>query len=249
MQPIVEIRDGSKKFIIRHNRSHSLKTSFVGLFHERWRERREEFWALRSIDLAIEPGESVGIMGPNGSGKSTLLRLMARTIYPTSGDVIVRGHVAPIIEIGVGFHYELTGRENIYLSCSLYGLDRRQIDDIYPAIVHFSELDEFIDVPVKNYSSGMYARLGFSIGVHLDSDILLIDEALAVGDGQFQQKCHDRIRKIRGQGKTIVLVSHSPDAIRTICERAILLERGEIVYSGEARDVAEAYTAVCKVQA
>ena len=247
MRPILEVREVSKKFIIRHNPSHSLKTSFVGLFHERWRERREELWALRAIDLNIEPGESVGLMGPNGSGKTTLLRLMARTIYPTSGDVIVRGRVAPIIEIGVGFHYELTGRENIYLSCSFYGLTRNQIDKIYPGIVDFSELEEFIDVPVKNYSSGMYARLGFSIGVHLDSDILLIDEALAVGDAQFQQKCKEHISAIRRRGKTIVLVSHSSDAIRTMCDRAILLEQGEIVYSGSARDVAEAYTGLCKI--
>jgi ABC-2 type transport system ATP-binding protein/lipopolysaccharide transport system ATP-binding protein len=239
----LEIRDVSKKFVIRHNRSDSLKSKFVGLFHERWRERREDFWALRGIDLNVQPGEAVGLMGPNGSGKSTLLRLMARTIHPTWGEVIVRGRVAPIIEIGVGFHYELTGRENVYLSSSLYGLTRGEIDRIYSSIVEFSELGEFMDVPAKNYSSGMYARLGFSIAVHLDPDILLIDEALAVGDAHFQQKCQKRMMEFRRRGKTIVLVSHSADAIRMLCDRACLLEHGAIVYSGRVNEVAEAYDA------
>lgn len=241
MRPAIEICDVWKRFIIRHNRTDSLKSKFVGLFHERYREWREEFWALRGIQLTIEPGKALGLIGPNGSGKSTLLRLIARTLYPTKGEVVVHGRVAPMIEIGLGFHYELTGRENVYLSASLYGLTHQEINHIYPQIVEFSELEEFIDVPVKNYSTGMYARLGFSIAVHLDPDILLIDEVLAVGDAHFQKKCLERMLEFRRRDKTIIFVSHSPDAVRTLCDWACLLSRGAVVEAGEVNKVLEAY--------
>jgi ABC-type polysaccharide/polyol phosphate transport system ATPase subunit len=171
-------------------------------------------------------------MGPNGSGKSTLLRLIARALYPTRGEIIIRGRVAPMIEIGLGFHHELTGRENVYLSASLYGLTRRDTSRIYPKIVEFSELEEFIDVPVKNYSTGMYARLGFSIAVHLEPDILLIDEVLSVGDEHFQERCTDRMLEFRRQGRTMLFVSHNPVAVEMICDRVCLLSHGNIVEAG-----------------
>lgn len=241
MLPAIEVRNVWKQFIVRHNRADSLKERFIGLFNRRYREHCEPFWALRDINLTIEHGEALGLIGPNGSGKSTLLRLIARTLYPTKGEIIVRGRVAPMIEIGVGFHHELTGQENIYLNASLYGLTRREIDRIYNDIVDFSELGEFIDVPVKNYSTGMYARLGFSIAVHLDPDILLIDEVLAVGDEHFQKKCLERMMEFRRRGKTIVFVSHSAEAIKKICDRACLLSQGMIKAFGEVASVLEAY--------
>lgn len=237
----IEVRNVWKQFIIRHNRADSLKERFIGLFNRRYREHCEPFWALRDINFTVERGEALGLIGPNGSGKSTLLRLIARTLYPTKGEIIVRGRVAPMIEIGVGFHHELTGQENIYLNASLYGLTHREVDRIYGDIVEFSELGEFIDVPVKNYSTGMYARLGFSIAVHLDPDILLIDEVLAVGDERFQKKCLERMMDFRRQGKTIVFVSHNPAAIKQICDRACLLLQGALMALGEVTSVLEAY--------
>lgn len=243
MRPAIEIRDVWQRFFIRHNRTDSLKGKFVGLFHERYRERREEFWALRGINLTVKTGEALGLIGPNGCGKSTLLRLIARTLYPTRGEIEVRGRVAPMIEVGVGFHSELTGHENIYLNASLYGLTGRQIDRVYDAIVGFSELGEFIDVPVKNYSTGMYARLGFSVAVHLDPDVLLIDEVLAVGDEHFQKKCLERMLDFRRRGKTIVFVSHSPAPLQMLCDRACLLTQGMMIAVGEVDQVLEAYKA------
>lgn len=241
MAAAIEVRHVWKRFTIRHNRADSLKERFVGLFNRRYRERREIFWALREINLTVEPGEALGLIGPNGSGKSTLLRLIARTLYPTQGEIIVRGRVAPMIEIGVGFHQELTGHENIYLNASLYGLTRREVDRLYRDIVEFSELGEFIDVPVKNYSTGMYARLGFSIAVHLDPDILLIDEVLAVGDERFQKKCMERMMEFRRRGKTILFVSHNATAVKQLCDRAYLLAQGMVVALGGVASVLEAY--------
>lgn len=243
MLPAIEVRNVWKQFLVRHNRADSLKERFIGLFNKRYREHCEPFWALRDISFTVERGEALGLIGPNGSGKSTLLRLIARTLVPTKGEIIVRGRVAPMIELGVGFHHELTGQENIYLNASLYGLTRREIDRIYKDIVDFSELGEFIDVPVKNYSTGMYARLGFSIAVHLDPDILLIDEVLAVGDEHFQKKCLERMMEFRRRGKTIVFVSHSAEAIKKLCDRACLLSQGTITAIGEAAPVLEVYEA------
>ncbi|MFQ5851916.1 MAG: ABC transporter ATP-binding protein [Candidatus Binatia bacterium] len=248
MTTAIQICDVWKRFIMRHNRSNALKMRFLGLFFERYRERREAFWALKGINLAIEEGEAVGLVGPNGSGKSTLLYLIARTLVPTKGEVVVRGRVAPMIQIGLGFNPELTGRENVYLSASLYGLTHREIDEIFDEIVEFSELHDFIHAPVKNYSTGMNARLGFSVAVHLDPDILLLDEVLAVGDERFQKKCMKRMLEFRRRGKTIIFVSHSPDAVRTICDRACLLSQGSIVEAGNVDRVLDAYQAEMGVE-
>lgn len=237
----IEVRNLWKSFVIRHNRSDSLKERFIGMFDGSRRERRETFWALKGIDLQVARGEMVGIIGPNGSGKTTLLSLIARTLYPTKGELIVNGEVAPLIEIGVGFHPELTGQENIYLNASLYGLSRKQINQIYDDVVSFSELEEFIDVPVKNYSSGMYMRLGFSIAIQLDPDILLVDEVLAVGDEAFQHKCLDKMQEFKERRGTIVFVSHSLGLVSELCDRAYLLLEGRVVLDGVAKDVVSKY--------
>ena len=238
---VIEVGKLWKSFVIRHNRSDSLKERFIGMFDGHRRERREIFWALKDINLQVAKGETVGIIGPNGSGKSTLLSIIAKTFYLTKGKLIVNGTVAPLIEIGVGFHPELTGQENIYLNASLYGLSRKQINQIYDDVVSFSELGEFIDVPVKNYSSGMYMRLGFSIAIQLNPDILLVDEVLAVGDKAFQKKCLDKMQQFRERGGTILLVSHNLGLVSELCDRAYLVMNGRIMMEGVAKDVVSMY--------
>jgi ABC-2 type transport system ATP-binding protein len=238
---IVEVQDLWKSFYIRHNRNDSLKERFISLFDGRRRERREVFWALKGVNLEVAQGEMVGIIGPNGSGKSTLLRVIAGILRPTKGSVTVRGSVAPLIEIGVGFHPELTGQENIYLNASLYGLTRKEIDRIYDEVVEFSGLEDFIDVPVKNYSTGMYMRLGFAIAIQLDMDILLVDEVLAVGDEAFQRKCLAKMQEFKERGKTILFVSHALELVSELCDRAYLLVNGQVILEGVAREVVACY--------
>jgi ABC-type polysaccharide/polyol phosphate transport system ATPase subunit len=245
----VELRGISKAFVLRHNRASHVKVRLIGMFKPRYRERLETFWALRGIDLQVRAGECVGVIGPNGSGKSTLLRILASIYRPTDGEVIVRGRVAPMIELGVGFQPDLTGQENVYLNTSLFGLSRRETDVIYPEVVEFSGLGEFIDVPVKNYSTGMYARLGFSVAVHLMPDVLLVDEVLAVGDAEFQRKCLDRIEELRRQGTTIVLVSHNTSMIERMCDRVCLLVRGRLEAEGDPGPVIGRYQAVTSARA
>ncbi|MGQ0569660.1 MAG: ABC transporter ATP-binding protein [Armatimonadota bacterium] len=247
--PAVEVHDVWKQFVLRHNRVETLKGRVLGLFDPRARERQEVFWALQGVTLSVQHGETLGLIGPNGSGKSTLLRLIARTLVATRGRVIVHGRVSPMLEIGIGFHRELTGQENVYLNGSLLGLMRRQVERLYPAIVEFSELEAFIDVPVKNYSSGMQARLGFSIAAHMDPDILLIDEALSVGDAAFQRKCQDRMQQFRARGKTILVVSHSMAAVAALCDRVCLLVHGKVVEIGAPDDTLPRYQALTALPA
>ena len=203
----------------------------------------EEFWALREVSLTIRPGESVAFIGRNGAGKSTLLGLIARAISPTTGRVEVNGRLGALLELGAGFHPELTGRENVYLNASLLGLSRAEIEGQFDAIVAFAELGDFIDVPLRNYSSGMYVRLGFSVAIHIRPEIVLMDEALAVGDAAFQEKCLARIAEIRAAGKTLLFVSHSADLVRHLCPRAIWLDHGRLRGDGPAAEVLEAYHA------
>jgi ABC-2 type transport system ATP-binding protein len=237
----VELRDVSKAFVLRRNRAGDLKVRVLGWVHPAQRERRDPFWALRNLDLQVAAGEFLGLIGPNGSGKSTLLRIIAGIFGPTAGEVIVRGRVVPMIELGAGFHPELSGRENVYLSTSLFGLSTRETGRIYQAIVEFAGLEPFIDVPVKNYSTGMHARLGFSIAVHLDPDVVLVDEVLAVGDESFQRKCTQRMEEMRRRGKTIVLVSHGLASVQKMCDRAALLVAGRLVESGDPEAVVGRY--------
>jgi len=241
----IDIVNVSKAFSIRHNRSNSLKSSFVGIFHPRYQERVEEFWALRDFNLEIQPGESCGIIGRNGSGKSTLLRIIAGIYPPSSGEIRMPKNirVGAMIELGVGFHPELTGRENVFLGASIHGLCRKEIEALYPAIVEFAELEDFMDTAIKNYSSGMHARLGFALAVNLNPDLFIIDEVLSVGDEAFQQKCIKQIEAFQALGKTIIFVSHSIEDVKSICNRACVLDHGSLVYLGETHEAIEHYHA------
>ena len=239
----IDIVNLSKAFSIHYNRSNSLKSTFVGLFHKRYRERVEVFWALQNINVAIQPGESFGIIGRNGSGKSTLLRIIAGIYQPSSGEVRVpkNARIGAMIELGVGFHPELTGRENVFLGASIHGLCRREIEALYPAIVEFSELADFMDTAIKNYSSGMHARLGFALAINLNPSILIVDEVLAVGDEGFQKKCHDTMNRFKAQGKTIIFVSHDPGSVATLCDRVCVLDHGHQLFVGEPEPALEEY--------
>jgi ABC-type polysaccharide/polyol phosphate transport system ATPase subunit len=243
VSPLIEIVNVSKAFIIRHNRSNSLKSSFIGVFHKRFRETRETLWALKNVSLSVRRGETLGLVGRNGSGKSTLLRIVAGIYQPTQGQIRFPNgtRVGAMIELGVGFNLELTGRENIFLGASIHGLKRKEIEEIYPAVVDFSELDSFMDVPVKNYSSGMQARLGFALAVNLRPDVLLVDEILAVGDEVFQKKCLEQMKKFRAEGKTIIFVSHDSETVKKFCDRACLLDHGALLFVGKADEAVEAY--------
>jgi len=228
-RPWVSVEQVSKTFYLRHNRVDSLKGKMVGLFKNRWRQKIEQFDALHEVSFSVAQGESVALLGRNGSGKSTLMQIIAGVLRPTSGRVQARGRIAPLIELGVGFHPELTGEENIYLNASLYGLRNRETAKLYSKITEFSELGHFIDIPVKNYSSGMYMRLAFSVAAHLNPDILLADEILAVGDQAFQEKCHDRIRELQRNGLILVLVTHSMVQAEQFCTRYIRIDQGRVV--------------------
>ncbi|MDH1147173.1 ABC transporter ATP-binding protein [Pseudomonas mosselii] len=188
----------------------------------------QEFWAVRNVSFEIQPGETVGIIGSNGSGKSTLLQMLCGTLNPSSGSIDVKGRIAALLELGAGFNPEFTGRENVYLNAAILGLDRQQIDEQLPAIEAFAEIGEFIEQPVKTYSSGMYVRLAFSVAIHTNPSILVVDEALSVGDARFQAKCMDRIKQMKRDGVSILFVSHDVSAVRTLCDRAIWLDKGTV---------------------
>jgi ABC-type polysaccharide/polyol phosphate transport system ATPase subunit len=239
----IQINNVSKAFIIRHNKADSLKSKVIGVFHKRFREQRETLWALKNVSFKVSPGEAFGLVGRNGSGKSTLLKVIAGIYPPTDGNVRLPNGVrmGAMIELGVGFHPDLTGRENIFLGASIHGLSRKQIEEIYGAVVEFSELEAFMDTPIKNYSSGMHARLGFSLAVNLNPDVLLVDEVLAVGDEAFQKKCEKQIEKFRTAGKTIIFVSHSAEAVKEICDRACVLDHGSLVFLGKADGAIDHY--------
>lgn len=229
---VIAVDKVSKRFVIRKDKS--LKERIVNSALSR--QHREEFWALRDVDLEIGSGTTVGLIGPNGSGKSTLLKAIGGIIQPTSGTVRRRGRLAALLELGAGFHPDLTGRDNVYLNASILGLSRKQTDQYFDSIVDFSGIEKFIDTQVKFYSSGMYVRLAFAVAVHVDPDVLLVDEVLAVGDEPFQRKCMNRIKQFQNEGRTIVLVTHALDQVAEICDRAVVLEHGHVVVDGTARD-------------
>jgi ABC-type polysaccharide/polyol phosphate transport system ATPase subunit len=238
--PIIHFHSVGKRYILHKQRPFLLHETFKRLLGRR--HQQEEFWAVRDIGVTIARGESVGLVGGNGAGKSTMMSLTAGTIAPTLGRVTVTGRISGLLELGAGFHPDLTGRENIYLNASLLGLRREEVEEQFKSIVDFSELHTFIDVPIRNYSSGMHVRLGFAVATHIDPDILLMDEVLAVGDQNFQQKCIARILKFRDEGKTILFVSHSADAVKKLCQRVIWLEKGRIRMEGPTDKVLAAYT-------
>jgi ABC-type polysaccharide/polyol phosphate transport system ATPase subunit len=227
----------SRRFRVYPTRHVTLKEAIVRRKHL----RPVEVWAVRDVSLRIEPGESVGFMGRNGSGKTTFLRLLAGVYKPSGGKLTVTGRVGALLELGAGFHPDFTGRENIYLSASIYGLKRQEVDRRLDGIVDFSELGKFIDLPVRTYSAGMYMRLAFSIATNVDADILLLDEVFAVGDEAFQRKCVDRILQYKERGKTIAFVSHSGAAVERMCDRAVLLRQGAMEYDGETSEAIRRY--------
>lgn len=240
-QPLITINDVSKRFRLHTAQQRSLQESFIRLFQRQQLNEDDYFWALRNVSLTINAGDCIGIIGPNGSGKSTLLKLITGIIEPNSGSARVQGRMSSLLELGAGFHPDLTGRENIFLNASIYGLSTKEIKARLDQIIEFSELEEFIDMPVKRYSSGMYVRLGFAVAIHTDPDILLVDEVLAVGDAHFQNKCIDSVMKFRRRGGTLLLVSHGLESIQSICNRAIWFEKGEVQADGEPVDVVMAY--------
>ncbi len=238
---IISIRNVSKKFKIYHEKNLNIKYAALNFLARNKSSKYSEFWALKNINLDIKKGETIGIIGENGSGKSTLLKLITGILYPDQGDILKKGKIAALIEIGAGFHSELSGRENIKINASILGFSKKETDDNLEKIIEFSGLKKFIDNPIKTYSSGMYVRLGFSIAIHVNPDILLVDEVLSVGDENFQKKCLRKIDKFRKQGKTIVLVSHDLSTIQKICNRVVLIDKGMLVSQGNPLDVISQY--------
>jgi ABC-type polysaccharide/polyol phosphate transport system ATPase subunit len=228
----IEIDHVSKRFRLFREKPSSLKARLISS-----RSRAEDFWALRDVSFEVREGESLGLIGHNGSGKTTLLKVIAGILRPTEGSVRMHGRMAALLELGAGFHPELTGRENVYLNASFLGLTRKDTDRVYEDIVDFAEIPDFMDNQVKFYSSGMLVRLGFAVAVHVDPEILLVDEVLAVGDEAFQAKCLNRIRSFQAEGRTIVLVTHALDTVRQVCDRAVMLDHGELYAKGNPLDV------------
>jgi ABC-2 type transport system ATP-binding protein len=241
MGAVIECQNVSKSFILRSNRQSLLKDRVLSIVRPQLREERQTFWALNDVSFHVEDGESFGIIGPNGAGKTTLLRIIAGIFEPTSGSVRRVGRLAPLLAIGVGFHPELTGRENIYLSAALFGFTTREIRAVESVIIGFSELGRFIDLPTKNYSSGMHLRLGMSIALEVKPDIFLIDEVLAVGDEHFRMKCLTRLAEERRSGRTFLVASHNLQFIEETCDRAALFIEGQAVFVGKGRQAVRRY--------
>ena len=238
---IVEVDKVSKRFWMHQDRPRSFQDLALTLFRRGRRQAREEFWALRDVTFSVQPGEAVALIGENGSGKSTCFKLLTRIIEPTSGTISVKGRVSALLELGAGFHPELTGRENVFLNCAILGMPRREVQKRFDSIVGFAEMERFIDVPVKFYSSGMYVRLAFATAINVDAEVLVFDEVLAVGDQSFQARCIERINELKNTGITILFVSHDLDAVRSLCPRAIWLDGGKLCADGPTESVATQY--------
>lgn len=228
-QIAIDVNHVTKKFKVYYDRPNTLKEKLVFLR----KNKREEKLVLNDVSLKIEKGESVALIGLNGCGKSTLLKMMTKIIYPTKGEITVTGKLTSLLELGAGFHPDFTGRENIYFNASIFGLSRKEIENRIDWIIGFSELSEYIDSPVRTYSSGMYMRLAFSIAINVDADVLLIDEILAVGDKYFQEKCFKKLEELKQSGKTIVVVSHDFSSIKKICDRAVWIKDGVVKEDGK----------------
>ena len=239
MDHIIDVRDVSMRFIMELEKTDTIKEYFLKMVQRKL--KFAEFPALKHVSFSIDPGESVALIGANGSGKSTMLKIIAGVMQPTEGEVRVGGSIAPLIELGAGFDMDLTARENIFLNGALLGYGREEMSRNFDEIVDFSELHEFIDVPVRSYSSGMVARLGFSIATQVKADILVVDEILAVGDYSFQQKCHRRMAQMLEGGTTLLFVSHDADQVKKLCNRAIWLDHGNVMADGPSETVCESY--------
>ena len=236
---IIEVKDVSMKFNLMEERVDNLKEYIVRFF--KGNLFYNEFTALQNVSFSVKRGDVVGFVGLNGAGKSTLLKIVAGILKPTSGSVIVKGEIAPLIEVGAGFDSELTARENIYLNGAILGHSHEFLEQHFDSIIDFAELRQFVDVPVKNFSSGMYARLGFAIATEIKPDILIVDEVLSVGDYRFQEKCEKRIKEMIDKGTTVIIVSHSIDSIKKICNKALWLENGRIKAAGSAKMICKKY--------
>ncbi|MEP7167924.1 MAG: polysaccharide ABC transporter ATP-binding protein [Bacteroidota bacterium] len=243
MKPILEIQNISKKFKISHQQQQaylSLRDSLSSIF-KRNKNTSEDFWALKDINFQVQQGVSLGIIGKNGAGKSTLLKILSRITPPTSGKITSRGRIASLLEVGTGFHPELSGRENIFLNGSILGMKRKEIEKKFDEIIDFAGTEKFLDTPLKHYSSGMQLRLAFAVAAFLEPEILVIDEVLAVGDAEFQKKCLGKMEEVGKSGKTILFVSHNMQIINKLCQKAILLHKGQIQFSGKTEDVVNYY--------
>ena len=230
-----------KSFNVYLDKANTIKEKLLFLFSRNKKEKRE---VLKGINLKIKKGEAVALIGVNGSGKSTLLKLMTKIIYPNKGKITTNGKLTSMLELGAGFHPDFSGRENIYFNASIFGLTRKEIDERIDKIIEFSELQDFIDNPVRTYSSGMYMRLAFSVAINVDADILLIDEILSVGDQHFQEKCFNKMKELKNEGKTMVFVTHSMHSVKEFCTRAVWLHEGEIRMDGDTESVVEEYLKV-----
>ncbi len=239
MEYAVEVKDVSKRFKLYHENVRSLKEKVL-FFRSRG---YEEFWALKDVSFSVGKGRSLGIIGANGSGKTTMLKCMTKILFPTNGEIITHGTNAALLELGAGFQPDLTGRENIFLNGSILGLSRKEVEKRFDDIVAFAELEQVIDNHVRNYSSGMFVRLGFAIAINVDPDILIIDEVLAVGDEAFQRKCLEKIDSIRESGRTIIFVTHNVDVTKEICDYVVMLDHGKIIKEGDPKDVVNFYHA------
>lgn len=252
--PVINVEKLAKAYTITHKNysgeglRHYLTDQFANLFKQRQEKSKEVFWALRDVSLSLNKGEVLGIVGHNGAGKSTLLKLLSRITEPTKGRITLNGRVASLLEVGTGFHPELTGRENIFLNGAILGMRKAEIIQKLDEIVEFSEIEKFLDTPVKRYSSGMYVRLAFAVAAHLEPEILLVDEVLAVGDAKFQKKCLGKMEEVSASsGRSILFVSHNMAAISKLCEKAVLLEKGRIKAYGNAEEITKAYLMQCDI--
>ena len=238
----IKVLNVTKHFKLYYDKPNTLKERLVNI----GRNKTEKRIVLKNINLTINKGETVALVGTNGSGKSTLLKLMTKIIYPNKGQLITNGKLTSLLELGAGFHPDFTGRENIYFNASIFGLTRAEIEKRIDEIVDFSELGDYIDSPVRTYSSGMYMRLAFSIAINVDAEILLIDEILAVGDQHFQEKCFSKLEELKKSDKTIVIVTHDLNSVKKLCSRAIWIYEGEVKMDGNPREVIEEYLKVCQ---
>lgn len=239
---VIQVSHVSKNFKVFFDKANTLKERLLFFNRNSYESRK----ILKDINLSVHHGEVVALVGTNGSGKSTLLKLMTQIIYPTKGKISIKGKLVSLLELGAGFHQDFSGRENIYFNASIFGLNRREIDERLDDIIRFSELEEYIDNPIRTYSSGMYMRLAFSIAINVDADILLIDEILAVGDEHFQTKCYNKLEELKKQGKTIVIVTHNLNVVKKFCDRTVWLYDGRIKMDGNSKEVVEAYVNATK---
>src|SRR5690554_1896367 len=236
----ISIQNLSKSYIIGKQKESSFRHALANVFKKRMK-KGEHFWALKDVSFDVKQGEVMGIVGKNGAGKSTLLKILSKITQPTEGKIEIIGRVASLLEVGTGFHPELTGRENIYLNGTLLGMTRKEVADKLEEIVEFSGVKKFIDTPVKHYSSGMYVRLAFSVAAHLEPEILIIDEVLAVGDAEFQKKCLGKMKDVAGSGRTVIFVSHDLAAVKTLCNKGVVLDNGKVIYKGDTQKVLDKY--------